>query len=157
QHFMQRALHSRVTWLGHATFVIDLNGQRIITDPIFSDRASPFSFAGPERLQPLPIEPSQLLRFDTVVISHNHYDHLDEATIKRLTKQACGAPPFSVPFALKPWFVEQGIAASQVIELGWWESHHNQGITYTAPPSQQWSARSLFDRMQSLWASWHIE
>lgn len=156
-HFAERLTQPRLTWLGHATFVVELDQQRIMTDPILSERASPFSFAGPERLQAPPLAADALPTIDVVIISHNHYDHLDEATIKQLLEQAGGPPLFVVPLGLRAWFTDIGTPPERVVELDWWQTTEHQGITYTATPSQHWSARSLFDRMETLWASWRID
>ncbi|RUO65779.1 L-ascorbate metabolism protein UlaG, beta-lactamase superfamily [Pseudidiomarina planktonica] len=155
-HFQTIPSQPRLTWLGHASFIIELNGKRIVTDPILTDRASPVSFSGPKRLSEPPLTPEQLPQIDVVIISHNHYDHLDEATIKALAKQP-RQPKFLVPLGLSDWLLEQGVAAANIESADWWQQIKIDSLTFTATPSQHWSARSLFDRMQSLWASWYIE
>ncbi|WP_051985996.1 MBL fold metallo-hydrolase [Pseudidiomarina salinarum] len=143
----------QVTWLGHATFLLQYQGLNILTDPILSDRASPVSFAGPQRLTPKPLELSDLPPIDVVVISHNHYDHLDEKTIEQLGSD----PKYLVPLGLREWFVDHGIDARQITELDWWQQLKLGPASYTATPSQHWSSRGLFDRNETLWASWLIE
>lgn len=145
----------QVTWLGHSTFLIQHDGVNILTDPIFSNRASPFSFAGPKRYTRVPAKLSELPKIDYVIISHNHYDHLDEASIKILGNQ----PIYFVPSNLQHWFLKAGIDKNRVIPLKWWEkvSSANNKAVFTAMPSQHWSARGLNDRNETHWASWLIE
>lgn len=142
-----------VIWLGHSTFLLRSNGLTVLTDPILSDRASPLSFAGPKRLAELPYTLEQLPVIDIVIISHNHYDHLDKQTIKQLGNQ----PQYLVPLGLKDWFEAVGIEGERVHELDWWQQWSGRGIKITATPSQHWSGRGLFDRNESLWASWVLE
>lgn len=145
-----------VTWLGHSTFVIRIDDKVILTDPIFSDRASPVSFAGPKRYVPHAMDYSLLHtvlpQIDAVVISHNHYDHLDEASIELLGDK----PHYMVPLKLGKWFDDVGIDADKVTEFDWWQSETINGIKIQALPSQHWSARGLFDRNETLWASWAL-
>jgi N-acyl-phosphatidylethanolamine-hydrolysing phospholipase D len=142
-----------ITWIGHSTFLIQYRGINILTDPILSQRASPLSFAGPKRLVPLPLSFNDLPPIDYVIISHNHYDHLDLETIQLFGNST----RYLVPLKLKQWFVEQDIAAEHVIEFDWWDKGHFGELEITATPSQHWSARTLFDRNQTLWAAWHIQ
>jgi len=148
----QPAKSVHITWLGHASFLIQQDTLNILTDPHLSDRASPFSFAGPKRLAPMPVTFSHLPKIDYVVISHNHYDHLDEATIKQLGND----PVYLVPLKLKAWFTSIGIKPDRVLELDWWDKRQFGPLTITATPSQHWSARGPFDRFETLWATWHI-
>ncbi len=143
----------QVTWVGHATMLIQYRGMSILTDPMFSDRASPVKFSGPERVNPPALSIEELPPIDLVVISHNHYDHLDSKSVKRLG----GIPLWLVPLGLKKWFIDNGIPGDRVIERDWWDSHRLGDITVTATPAQHWSARSLWDRNKSLWASWMIQ
>ncbi|TQV72855.1 metallohydrolase [Aliikangiella marina] len=144
----------RVTWIGHSTFLIQYKGVNVLTDPIFSQRASPVSFAGPKRLVDLPIEIAQLPAIDLVVISHNHYDHLDEETITELGNQ----PQYALPDGVSNWFLANAINASNITDFKWWQSkRYSANLTVTATPSQHWSSRSLYDRNQTHWASWLIE
>jgi N-acyl-phosphatidylethanolamine-hydrolysing phospholipase D len=147
----------QVSWLGHSTFLLQHNGINILTDPIFSNRASPLSFTGPKRYVPHAMDYGVLPPIDFVVISHNHYDHLDSKTIARLAN----TPTYMVPLGLKKWFVKQGINKDKVIEMDWWQRvAPNTGdttLTITAQPSQHWSARGLGDRRKTLWASWRLD
>ncbi len=143
---------AQVTWLGHSTFLIQYAGVNVLTDPILSQRASPISFAGPERLVEMPITLDDLPPIDIVVISHNHYDHLDSHTIKSLGD----TPIYLVPLGLRAWFIDQGIGAARVQEMDWWDTAQHGTVIATATPSQHWSARGLFDRFETLWAAWHV-
>jgi len=147
-----------VTWIGHASVLAQLGGLTMLTDPVFSERASPFSFAGPRRHQPPGLSLGQLPHVDLVVVSHNHYDHLDADSVDALNRQAGGAPLFVVPLGLKSWFAERGI--TNVVELDWWQSHHLAGpkgdVEVILVPAQHWSARGLGDRMQTLWGGYAV-
>ncbi len=144
----------QVTWLGHSSFLIQYQNFNILTDPIFADRASPVSFAGPKRYVPHVIDYEELPPIDIVVISHNHYDHLD-----KLATQILGdTPMYYVPLGLAQWYESQGVASDRVIEMDWWQTQKfTQNIAIKALPSQHWSARGLNDRFESLWASWAIQ
>jgi L-ascorbate metabolism protein UlaG (beta-lactamase superfamily) len=143
------------TWIGHAAFLLQLAGMNILVDPHFSERASPVQFTGPRRIVPLPVELAELPRIDVVLTSHNHYDHLDLATVRRLAAQPGGSPLFLVPLRLKAWFNEQGIA--NVEELDWWQSHAELPVRFTLVPVQHWSKRTLWDTNHSLWGGWVLE
>ena len=143
----------RATWIGHATFLVEYGETRLLTDPHFSERASPFSFAGPRRLVPLPITLEDLPPVDYVVISHSHYDQLDEATVRALGD----GPIWLVPLGLERLLTKWGVDPERVVELDWWERHDAGGAAFTATPAHHWSARSLFDRNETLWSSWRVE
>ena len=143
----------RLTWLGHSTFLIQYRGVNILTDPILSSRASPVSFAGPVRLAPKPYDLDSLPKIDIVIISHNHYDHLDSETVSRLGN----TPQYLVPLKLASWFMDAGIQAERVHEFDWWDAKSFGPVKYTATPSQHWSGRGLFDRYETLWAAWHLD
>jgi N-acyl-phosphatidylethanolamine-hydrolysing phospholipase D len=141
-----------ITWIGHATFLIQLGGLNILTDPNWSDRASPVSFAGPRRLVPPGLRFEDLPRIDAVVISHDHYDHLDGATVRRLV--AAHHPRFFVPLGFRPLLVDFG--ATDVTELDWWSSATLRTVVFTATPAQHSSGRGLGDQNLRLWSSWVI-
>ena len=144
-----------VTWIGHATVLLQMGGYNILTDPHFSRRASPVQWAGPERVAPLGLALENLPPIDIVVISHDHYDSLDEQTIKRLRQRPGGEKTrFYVPLGLKKWFARRGV--DQVIEMDWWERQKHGTLEITAFPVQHWSKRSLFSRNTTLWAGWVI-
>jgi len=147
-----------ITWIGHATMLAQFGGLNVITDPVFSERVSPLSFIGPKRHVPPGLTLAQLPHIDLVLISHNHYDHLDEASVRALAKQAGGPPLFVVPLGIQAWFAERKI--TNVVELDWWQSH-----TLTAPagpvevvltPAQHWSGRGLNDRLKTLWGGYAV-
>ena len=154
-----RALRGRLaapalTWIGHATFLVQLDGVNVLTDPHWGFRTSPVGFAGPKRLLPPGVGFDDLPRIDAVVISHDHYDHLDLETVTRLAR--AHAPTFFVPLGLKAWFVDAGI--ENVVELDWWQSRRVGGITITCTPAQHSSGRSIMltDQNRRLWSSWAI-
>lgn len=143
-----------VTWIGHATLLVRLGGLNVLTDPHFSERASPVGFAGPKRHLPPGVALSQLPEIHVVVISHNHYEHLDVGSVRQLHQRSGGTLHFFVPLGLKPWFTELGI--DSVTELDWWGHTEFRGVRFTLTPAQHWSARSLFDRNRTLWGGWAI-
>jgi L-ascorbate metabolism protein UlaG (beta-lactamase superfamily) len=144
--------HARLTWIGHSTFLIQAGGLNVLIDPQFSERASPVSFAGPRRAVPLPLALADLPRIDVVLVSHNHYDHLDLPTVKHLAASAQGSPLFLVPLGLKAWFADNGI--DNVEEYDWWQTREIGGAAFTLVPVQHWSKRTLWDTNQTLWGGW---
>jgi N-acyl-phosphatidylethanolamine-hydrolysing phospholipase D len=144
-----------VTWLGHSTALWQVSGLNILTDPHFHERASPVRFAGPRRETPLPARLSDLPRIDVVLISHNHYDHLDRPTVLDLQAQAGGPPLFVVPLGVDLWLKHEGI--NRVQALDWWDRHEVGGVVITLVPAQHWSSRSPFDRNRSLWGGFVVQ
>jgi len=149
-----REMTPAVTWIGHATALIQASGLNVLTDPIFSQRASPVRFAGPKRAHPPGLRLDLLPHIDVVVISHNHYDHLDRDSVSALSRQSGGSPLFITPLGLKPWFRELGI--ENVKELDWWQSHRHRGVDFHCTPAQHWSGRGLRDRNRTLWCAWAV-
>ncbi|SOD62388.1 L-ascorbate metabolism protein UlaG, beta-lactamase superfamily [Streptomyces zhaozhouensis] len=143
----------RLTWLGHASVLAEIDGHRVLFDPVFGERCSPFGFAGPKRLHPLPILPSELGEVDAVVISHDHYDHLDMATVRALV---AGDAVFAVPLGVGAHLEHWGVPAERIAELDWHESTRVGALTLTAAPGQHFCGRGLLDRWQTLWASWVV-
>ena len=143
-----------VTWIGHATVLVQLGGLNVLTDPIFSNRASPLSFIGPERAQKPGLWLHELPHIDLVLISHNHYDHLDDNSVRALARQAGGPPLFVVPLGLRAWFAKRDI--THVIELDWWQAHRLGDVEIVLTPVQHWSGRSLTDRMETLWGGYAL-
>ena len=147
-----------VTWIGHASVLLQAGGANVLTDPIFSTRASPLSFAGPARHQPPGLALAELPRIDAVLVSHNHYDHLDAASVEALAAQAGGPPVFVVPLGLRAWFSARGVDSA--VELDWWESLRVEGpagaLEVVLTPSRHWSARGLNDRMRTLWGGFAV-
>ncbi|MGD8640222.1 MAG: MBL fold metallo-hydrolase, partial [Gammaproteobacteria bacterium] len=150
-----------LTWIGHATFLIQFQGLNILTDPQFSDRASPFSWAGPQRVVPPALKIDELPDIDAVVISHDHYDSLDVDSVRQLAAHNRQRPlTFVVPLGMKAWIDDLELESSkpiEIVELDWSQSHKINGVTFTAEPCQHWSKRTLFDAFERLWASWVIE
>jgi N-acyl-phosphatidylethanolamine-hydrolysing phospholipase D len=141
-----------VTWVGHSTLLLRIGGLSVLTDPHFSERASPFTFAGPKRVVPPIPALHELPHIDAVVVSHNHYDHLDLDSVAKLSGQPGGSPRFFVPLGLKDWFARRGI--DDVVELDWWESRRFKGLEIHFVPVQHWSKRTLTDENQTLWGGW---
>ena len=148
------AMQPAVTWIGHATMLVQADGLSVLTDPIFSERASPIQSLGPKRVHPPGLSIEQLPPIDVVVISHNHYDHLDKNSILALANRAPSATLFIVPLGVKALFTELGI--TNVKELDWWDSINVKGVEFNFTPVQHWSARGLGDRSQTLWGGWAV-
>lgn len=145
----------RLTWIGHASFLLQLDGINVLIDPHLTKRASPVSFAGPKRVVAPALDFADLPRIHIVVVSHNHYDHMDEQTLMKLAAQPGGSPRFFVGLGLKRWFEARGIATA--VELDWWESRAVESLTLYFVPTQHWSKRTLWDENQTLWGGWIIE
>jgi N-acyl-phosphatidylethanolamine-hydrolysing phospholipase D len=147
-----------ITWIGHATMLVQMGGLNLITDPVFSTRASPVQFAGPKRNQPPGMALKDLPRIDVVLISHNHYDHLDTTSVKALNQQAGGPPLFIVPLGVKKWFASEGI--TNVQQMDWWDQHSVKTsageVEVHFTPVQHWSARSVGDRRATLWGGYAL-
>lgn len=150
--FAHPATDLTVRWLGHSTLLIEIEGKRILTDPIWSQRASPFQWAGPGRFYPPLVNIDDLLPLDAVVISHDHYDHLDQATVVALKDRVDFYVPLGVGAHLERW----GVSSARIHELDWWESADIGGIELVCTPARHFSGRSLTDRNRTLWASWSI-
>jgi len=142
----------RATWLGHSTVLIEIDGARILTDPVWGPRASPSSLAGPKRFQPVPVALRAMPPVDLVIVSHDHYDHLDYPTIRALAKSNV---PFVTSLGVGAHLEAWGIRPERIVELDWWESHRlpNTDVIVTAAPSQHFSGRGLKDRNATLWSS----
>jgi N-acyl-phosphatidylethanolamine-hydrolysing phospholipase D len=142
------------TWIGHATALMQTGGLNVLTDPIFSRRASPLRFAGPARVRPPGLAIDELPHIDVVVISHNHYDHLDRDSIVALSRQAGGSPLFLTPLGLKSWLHD--VQITNAVELDWWQQHSLGGVEFHCTPAQHWSGRGLHDRDRTLWSAWAV-
>ena len=141
-------------WIGHSTFLIKKNGVTILTDPIFSKRASPFKNIGPKRLIPPAIPLDAIPHIDIVTVSHNHYDHLDIHSLKKISKKHPEVI-FLVPAGDEKLLKRKKI--KNVYSFDWWESIEHKGFLITFTPVQHWSKRSLFDRNKSLWGGWFFK
>ena len=158
---------AQVTWIGHSSLLYQIDGKNFLFDPVYAEYASPVPPLGPKRAQPPGIPFESLPHIDAVFISHNHYDHLDLDTVRRLAQQPGGSPKFYVPLGLDAWFVDNvpgsRVAgdAPNVIAMDWDESQtlpgKSQPMTIHFLAVQHWAARSPFDRNKTLWGSWAIE
>ena len=151
-----------VTWIGHASVLLQLDGVNVLMDPMFSKRAFFVDFAGPERKVPVPFTIPEGPHIDVVLISHNHYDHLDAASIDALARQAGGPPLFIVPKGVDTWIRKRGI--TNVVGLDWWDQRSlppstidHDHVRITMVPAAHWSARSPFDRFETLWGGYVVE
>ena len=143
-----------VMWIGQSTILLNYKNLTVLTDPQFSNRASPLFFGGPKRVTPTPFKIEDLPNIDVVLISHNHYDHLDRSSIKDLVKHQPSIK-FMVPLGLAQTLYKWG--AVDVTELDWWQAVKFQEVEIQATPVKHWSSRSLFDRNKSLWAGWMMK
>lgn len=142
----------RATWLGHSTVLIEIDGLRVLTDPVWGMRASPSRLAGPKRFQPVPVPLRALPPLDLVLVSHDHYDHLDYPTIRELARQPV---PFVASLGVGAHLEAWGVPPERILELDWWESYAlpHADLTVHAAPSQHFSGRGLKDRNATLWSS----
>ncbi|MFJ7157866.1 MBL fold metallo-hydrolase [Streptomyces sp. NPDC101118] len=143
----------RLTWMGHSSVLAEIDGHRVLFDPVWGDRCSPFPFAGPKRLHAVPVPLAALGPVDVVVISHDHYDHLDLPTIKAL---AATDTVFAVPLGVGAHLERWGVPADRLRELDWHESTKVGGLTLTATPARHFCGRGLRNTQHTLWASWVV-
>ncbi len=142
-----------LTFIGHSTFLLQFSGLTVLTDPIFADRASPFSWAGPKRVRTPAMTPAQLPRVDVVLLSHNHYDHLDLATLRWLARER--RPLIVTTLGNKAWLEARGVA--NVVELDWWQTHRaHEKLEVVCTPAQHFAARTPWDRCKSLWGGFFL-
>ena len=146
--------HRSVTWVGHSTLLIQAGDRSVLTDPVWSDRASPFRFVGPRRLMPPAVDFDALPEIDVVLISHDHYDHLDRRTVRRLARR----------FPDAAWFCPLGVGrrlaafgVRSIVARDWWESANVNGVRATATPARHFSGRTVRDRNTTLWCGWVAE
>jgi L-ascorbate metabolism protein UlaG (beta-lactamase superfamily) len=146
----------RVTWLGHSSLLLEIDGFRALVDPVFGPRASPVSFAGPKRFHPPPVSVHELPPLDVVLLSHDHHDHLDPRTIRELAGRHT---PFVTSLGVGARLEKLGIDPKSITELDWFESVlvPNTELSFTATPAQHFSGRGLGDRNSTLWSSWVID
>ncbi len=147
-----------INWVGHATVLAQLGGLTVLTDPMFSQRASPVPLMGPNRQTPPGIALGNLPHVDLVLVSHNHYDHLDLPSVATLNRQPGGPPVFVVPLGLKAWMASHDIR--NAVELDWWDRHRLPGprgdVEVALVPAQHWSSRSPTDAMATLWGGFVV-
>jgi L-ascorbate metabolism protein UlaG (beta-lactamase superfamily) len=151
---LKETAESVVYRLGHSTVLIRTDGQYILTDPIFSERASPVQWIGPKRFHKPALAIDELPPIKAVIISHDHYDHLDKHSIQALADRV---EYFLTPLRVGQYLRDWRVAADKIIELDWWQQKQVGSLTFIATPSQHFSGRGLFDRNKTLWASWVIQ
>lgn len=141
-----------LSWFGHASTLVEVDGIRVLLDPIWSERCSPFAVVGPRRLHPPPVDLAELLPLDVVLISHDHYDHLDMPTVRRLhgISDAVFAVPLGVGAHLERW----GVEPARIVELDWGERTSIGALELILTPAQHFSGRGLRNRDTTLWGSW---
>lgn len=139
--------------LGHSSLMIQMNGKIWLTDPVFSQRTSPVQWAGPKRFHPVPLNVNELPPIEAVIISHNHYDHLDYDSIQQLKNKV---KHFLVPLGNAQTLLDWGVDTTKITEFDWWDSIKIDSVEIIATPAQHFSGRGLLDRDESLWASWII-
>lgn len=144
----------RATWLGHSTVLLELDGRRVLTDPVFGERASPFRFAGPKRFHPVPATLDELPPLDAVLLSHDHYDHLCRITMQHLARKHV---PILTALGVGAHLERFGIRPDLIHELDWHETIELGGLRFTATPAQHFSGRGVRDRNRTLWASWVLQ
>lgn len=144
----------RITWFGHSSLLIELDGKRVLTDPMWSERAGPLTWVGPQRYFPVLIPLDRLGRIDAVVISHDHYDHLDHRTIKAM--KAWKDTVFFVPLGVGAHLEYWGIPPERLREVDWWEETKLGDVTIASTPVRHASGRQVFDRDATLWSGWAI-
>lgn len=146
---------TQLTWFGHSTFLLEMNGKKILIDPMFGEVPAPHSFLGPKRYsKELPIEIEKLPFIDAVILSHDHYDHLDYESIKKLNGKV---GQYFTPLGLGNHLIEWGVTEEKINELNWWENIEFDGIKLVCTPARHFSGRGLFDRATTLWCSWVIK
>lgn len=147
----------RATWLGHSTVLVEIDGARILFDPVWARRASPSSLIGPKRFHAPPLALEELPPLDAIVATHDHYDHLDRGVVRALARSASQARArFVVPLGVGAHLERWGVAPDRITELDWSESTALGALTLTATPARHFSGRGLTDRNHTLWASWSV-
>lgn len=149
----------RILWIGHASTLVQFEGISVLTDPVFSDRCGLYSKFGPKRFRPSPVTVRELPKIDAVIISHSHYDHLDQGTVRDLYGRFGDGLKWFVPIGNLNWFAKNG--CTNVEEMTWWQESkfstaEGNEFTFVCTPCQHWSNRGLFDRCKTLWSSWVI-
>jgi len=144
----------RVTWFGHSTTLIEIDGQRVLTDPLWSERASPLPGVGPRAWYPPPLALDELPPIDAVVISHDHYDHLDQQTISAMRGERWQRTMFVVPLGIGAHLAYWGVPEARIVELDWWQQTRIGDLELTCTPARHASGRMVIDNDSKLWAGW---
>jgi len=139
--------------LGHSTLLIQMSGKYFLTDPVFSERVSPVQWLGPKRFHPVPMDIDSIEEIEAVIISHNHYDHLDESSIKQLKDKVNN---FIVPLGIGDKLMAWGVAENKITQLDWWENIKLDDVELVSTPAQHFSGRGITDSDKTLWSSWVI-
>ena len=147
----------RVTWMGHSSMLLEIDGARVLIDPVWDERAAPLTWAGPKRFFPPPLRLEELPRVDVVLISHDHYDHLGAWTVAQLAKLPAAVDArWVTPLGVGAILAKMGVSAAKIVEMDWTDSARVGSLEITAMPSRHFSGRSLFNRFATLWASFVI-
>lgn len=154
-YLRQNHKDTTLTWIGHASALLQLAGKNILLDPVFSERVSPLSFIGPKRQVALPFTIAEMPAIDLVLVSHSHYDHLDISSLREINRTNQGRTLFLVPLGNADFLKAEGI--ENVHELDWWENFNLEGLKLTFTPAQHWTQRTLWDRNKSLWGGWYVQ
>jgi len=141
------------SWLGHSSILISMESQLILVDPVLEERVSPFSWVGPKRFHPSPVTAEELPDIKVVLITHDHYDHLEKSTLVTINKKV---ERFIVPLGIGSLLEDWGITPSKIIELDWWETYSLGSLKFYATPAVHYASRGLLDANQRLWCSWSI-
>lgn len=144
----------RVTWLGHSTTLLEIDGRRVLTDPVWSERISPVPVVGPRRFHAAPVTLAELPPLDAVLVSHDHFDHLDAPTVRALAQRDVR---FVTSLGVGARLEGFGVRPDRIVELDWWESVIVAGLSFTATPARHFSGRGMLDRNRTLWSSWVLE
>ena len=148
----------RVTWMGHSSMLIEIDGVRVLVDPVWDERASPSQWAGPKRFFAAPLRLEELPAMDVVLVSHDHYDHLGEATIRRLAKlESMIGAQWVTSLGVGESLREFGVSGEKITELDWTQSVAVKGLEMTALPSRHFSGRGMFNRFETLWSSFVLK
>jgi len=148
----------RVTWMGHSSLLVEIDGARILIDPVWDERASPTSWMGPKRFFAPTLRLEDLPKIDVVLLSHDHYDHLGKSTVQRLAKLECAAGArWVTSLGVGGLLQAFGVAADRITELDWTESLAISGLTITSVPARHFSGRSLSNRFETLWSSFVLK
>ncbi|MFD0050955.1 MBL fold metallo-hydrolase [Actinomycetes bacterium NPDC127524] len=144
----------QVTWFGHSAFYLEMEGKRLLFDPMFGSRPSPVSWAGTKRYsRSFPVQPDDFVELDAIVISHDHYDHLDYRSIRQLKDKT---PRLIVPVGVRQHLIKWGVPSEKITEHNWWDELKLDGLTLACTPARHFSGRGLFNRDSTLWCSWVI-